>query len=113
MPGLELIGPCQVTYSWGDDVIMPEQTTGRRIDKTTLEYGVTGHTCNTSVSINGLFSMARTDLEKRGSDRPSRRWARPRSTSWLFLFVLLSFTLSAWLFFSCGLPGLYQPHQRP
>lgn len=58
--------------------------------------------------------MAWTDLEKPSRDRPSRRWAaHPRSTSWLFLFVLLASALSVWLFFSSGLPHLSLPYQPP
>lgn len=59
--------------------------------------------------------MGRTDIEKNASGGSSRRRAALSrvTTSYLFLLVLLVFALTAWLFFSCGLPRLCEPHMRP
>ncbi|MBE3042432.1 hypothetical protein IMZ48_07610, partial [Candidatus Bathyarchaeota archaeon] len=56
--------------------------------------------------------MGRTDPEKNAGGPSGRRTARSRTTGCLFLLVLLVFALTAWFFFSCGLPRLTQPHQR-
>ena len=58
--------------------------------------------------------MRQTDPEKPESGNSLRRRpARSVTTSWLFLFILVTFAASAWLFLSCGLPWLCQTHDLP
>ena len=58
--------------------------------------------------------MRQTDPEKPESGNSLRRQpARSVTTSWLFLFILVTFAASAWLFLSCGLPCLCQTHDLP